>query len=157
VAFVVKADEAGDPLEVALFRAAGVVADAEHLADLVEQARRSWQGQFAQVHVQHGTVEEVDGVAGGGEGAEGVGVGPGDGVEELADLGQAHLTGMAFPVEEDEATGPIDEGVDGGFGMAVVACGLAEMVEQAGWLRGWRGRRRGRGVRVHEALPVAEG
>ena len=62
---------------------------------------------------------------------------------------------MTFAVEEDEAAAPIGEGVDGGFGITALACGLSKQVEQSGcWRgRGWGGRCWGSVVRVHGCPP----
>jgi len=97
---LVEEDEAGDPLDITRLGGAGVVADAQDLANLVEQAGRLGQWQFAQVEVQHFAVEEGEGVAAGGDGPEWVFFGLGEGLQELADLGQAHLARMALAVEE---------------------------------------------------------
>jgi len=86
---LVEADEAGGPLNVAFLSASGVVTDAQHLADLVEQAGRPGLRQLAEVEVQHLTVQEVERGAAGGEGLLWVFLGVGNRRQELADLGQA--------------------------------------------------------------------
>jgi hypothetical protein len=85
--FVVEEDKAGDPLEVAFLSTPRRVANAQDLAHLVEQAGRPGQRQLPEVPVQHLAIEEVEGIAAGGEGADGVFVGLGEGLQELADLG----------------------------------------------------------------------
>ncbi len=108
------------------------MADTQHLADLAEQARRRGQRQLAEVEVQHFAVEEIESVAAGGEGAERVAVGLGDGLEELTDLRQAQVAGVAFAVEEDEAAAPVGEGGHSWLGVSALAGGLAQLVEQTG-------------------------
>jgi hypothetical protein len=70
MAFVVEQDEADDPLAVAVLSAEGIVADAQHLVNLIEQARRSGQGQLTEVDMKHFAIEEVESVAADSQGGE---------------------------------------------------------------------------------------
>jgi len=91
VPLAVEEDEACDPLDVAGLGAQGVVADAQDLAHLVEQAGRPWARQLAEVQVQYLPVEEVEGVAVGGDGPHRVFLGAGHRLQELAHFGQAQV------------------------------------------------------------------
>jgi hypothetical protein len=70
MAFVVEEDETSHPLEVTFLGAQGMVTDAQGLTGLVEQAGRPGQRHLAEVGVPHHVVEEVEGVAAGGEGPD---------------------------------------------------------------------------------------
>jgi hypothetical protein len=153
---VVEVDEARDPLDVALLRAPRIVANAQHLVDLVEQAGRSGPGQFTEVEVQDLAVQKVEGVPAGGEGPDRVVLGLGDGLQELAHLGQAHLPRVAFAVEEDEAEAPVGEDSHGRLGVTALPGGPAQLVEQprrSGRWRGRRGRWLGSGAGSHGGPP----
>ena len=131
------------------------MADAQHLVDLVEQAGWTGPGEFAEVAVQHLAIEEVQGVPAGGQGRHGVLLGLGDRLQELADLGHAHLPWMTFTVEQDEAHTPVGEGGYARLGMTPLPSGQAELVEQPRRRVRWRGRLQcavGSG-RVHDGFP----
>ena len=128
-----------DPLEVAALRGQGIVADAQDLANLVEQAWRSGARQLPQFEMQQFLIEEVQGVTAQGDGPHRVLVRLGHGLEELADLGQAQLTRVLFAVEEDEAAAAVGVRCHGRFGISALTCRLPQLVQQT---RRWQGRGR---------------
>jgi hypothetical protein len=128
VAFMVEVDEPGDPWHVAGLGAPRVVPDAQHLPDLVEQAGRPGQGQFAQLEVQHLAVKEIEGVAGRSDRPDGILLGVGDGLQELTDLRKFQLARVAFAVEQDRASAPGDEASHGRLVVPALPRGLAQLV-----------------------------
>lgn len=153
VALVMEQDETGNPLDIAILGAECIMPDAQHLMDLVEQAGRPGQRQFAEVEVKHLAVEEVKRLAAGGEGRHRIFFRLGDRLQELADLGYAQLARVPFAVEQDEAEAPIGQGGHARLGMAALPGDLAELVEQArgrGWQRRRLGRCLGKGVSSHD-------
>jgi hypothetical protein len=84
--FVVEKDETRNPLDLAILRAQNIMADAQYLVDLIEQAEWPGQWQFAQVEVQHLAGEEIQRVPAGHQGPHGVFLGMRHRFEELADL-----------------------------------------------------------------------
>ncbi len=106
MALVVEQDEARDPLDVTVLRGHRIVLDAQHLPDLVQQAGRPRQWQFAQAQMQHLAIQKVEGIAAGCQRHNRVFFGLGDGLQKRADFDQAHVTRMALAVEEDEPAAP---------------------------------------------------
>jgi hypothetical protein len=151
VPLAVEEDEAPGPVGVAVLGAAGVVADAQDVAELVEQARAVAAGprdqaaagalrqvaggraQLAQRLGQHDCVEEGEGRTGLDLGRRGQ-VGPSrEVVEEGGHLGSGQVARVADLVEEDIASDPIDLGL---------AEGGDHLVEEPGraWRKGSRSR-----------------
>ena len=59
--------------------------------------------------------------------------------EEGLELGSAHVLWMALVVEEDEAFNPMEVGLFSAVGVVLAAQGLADAVEEFGWVPGSRG------------------
>ena len=85
--------------------------------------------------MQYFAVQEVEGVATGGDGPNRVFFRLRDGLQELAYLGQAQFPGVTFAVEENEAAAPVSEAGCGGLGVAPLPGGLLYLVEQPRWGR----------------------
>jgi hypothetical protein len=118
---VVKEDEPKDQTEVAVLGAPGIGPHAKHLPGLVEQPGRPGQRHLTQVPMQHLAVEEIEGVPGCGEGSQRLFLGTGDRFEELDQLGQCQLAGMALAVEQDEAAAQLDKRCDRLFGVPLLS------------------------------------
>src|SRR5437868_4864620 len=101
--------------------------------------------------MQHLAIEEVEGVAAGGEGSDRTLFGLSDGLQELADLGQAQLPRMTLAVEQDEAARPIRTALAEVWLPELCQGGLAHAIEQARCFR--------RGCRLdgHAVLRTAAG
>ena len=106
MALVVEEDEPAGPVGVAVLGPAGVVADAQHLTDLVEQAWRPWAREFAEIDAEDLAVEKLQGLPGGFDGHQGRRLGLGDVLQEAADLGPRQFARVALAVKEDVAPRP---------------------------------------------------
>jgi hypothetical protein len=122
---VVKANKPDDPLDIAFLGAQRVMADAQHLPHLIEQARRPWQRQVADLDVQHVAIEQGDGIAARRQGADRITFDLGEVIEKLPHFADAHLPWMALAVESDEAFTPIGHGRGRRLGVPLMACGVA--------------------------------
>jgi hypothetical protein len=135
-----KADEAFDPVHVALLGSRRVVPDTQRTAESIQEARRFGKGEFAHIDTQEAMIEEVERLARLFEGGQRIFLGVGKMFEEAGDLGQAQLARMAFAVKEDEVMDAVGEAL-AGFGPAVVGeGGLTKLVEEARGVRSTAGR-----------------
>jgi hypothetical protein len=147
MAHAMKADEAFDPIDIALLGPRRVVADAHGTTESIKEFWRFGVGQLPQLDMQDALVEEVERLAGLVESTERVFLGLGEMLKETSDLGQAHVPGMAFVVKEDEASRPVGEALSGLGSAEVVEGGLTQLVEKARRLR-HTGARIGRGCGI---------
>jgi hypothetical protein len=135
VAEVVEADEAFGPGGVAVLGTGRVQADPAGAAEAVEKTGRFGEGQLAEIEAEDVAVEEDEGGVGLFEAGEGVLFGVGEVFEESADVGEGEVAGVAFVVEEDESANPEGEAIAGPVLAETSQGGLADEVEETGWLR----------------------
>lgn len=145
----VKQNEPPRPIDVAFLSAEGVVADAEQVAELIEQAGAGvlgagqqvagglavdpadGGGQLAERLAADDVVEEDEGGAGLDLRAWGqIGV-AGQRRQEGDHLGSPEALGRTKVMEDDGATGPIDVGVAKGGDVTAGAQGIGQAIEQA--------------------------
>lgn len=157
MALVVEEDEAACPVDVAVLGAAGVVADAEDVADLIEEARAVAAGtrpqvagegvgqpadigrQLAERPVEDDLLQKDErgasfDVRGGREFGTAAEM-----IEEGRHFGGAHLLGMPDLMEKDVTASPVDVSLAESGHVAAAAQGVGEAVPQPGRLRGSRG------------------
>ena len=131
VAHSVKADEAFDPIGIAVLGTGRVMAETAGAAEAVEEARRLGDGPASDVEGEDVLVKEGEGGVGLVEAGQRVFFRLGDVLEEPADVGSREVAGMAFVVKEDQTAGPVGEALAGAVLAEAELGGAADEVEKA--------------------------